>query len=257
MVDTTPPDTHIRIIGEIDTGTYQNKNLRGSFVANVRSDNSGNYKAILPPGKYHFEVIPPANSDRSRAYVVPTQSYFHSNRTIDLELSPKRRIVGKVCEKAEDGTCKKKLPHAQIQALWRSPLPQSQQRLTVPQITSQPTTPFSTEISKSDGSYELNLDPGYYDFVYVPPNASGLARFIRTNVKINNNEMEPYVKLDGFLPKANHLVGQILDTSRFPIANLTVEMYSHSRTGETARLLGRAVTNSQGFFSIPYHTAKP
>ncbi len=242
------PNTQIRIIGEIDTGTYKEKILKGSYIVNVRSDSSGYYNAEFPPGKYHFEVIPPADSDRSRAYIVPSQSYFHANREIDLELSPKRRIVGKVCQESKDGNCLKKLPHAQIQALWRRPLPQAQKRLSIAQTPS-----FRTEISQNDGSYELTLDPGFYDFIYVPTNESGLARLIRTNVEINNSDAKPYVQLDGLLPKAKHLVGQILDNSRFPIANTTIEMYSYSNTKQTARLLGRAVTNSQGFFSIPYH----
>lgn len=253
----TIANANIRIIGEIDAGTYQGKVLKGQYILNVRSDSNGRYEAELLPGQYHFEVIPPADSDRSRAYIVPTKTYFHENREVDLELSPKRRILGKICQKGNNGNCENILAHAQIQALWRNPLPQTQTQLTHP-TPAIPTTPFLTELSRSDGTYELSLDPGYYDFIYVPPADSGLARLIRTSIEVNNDTAQPYIQFDALLSKARYFVGQLIGPDKNPMPNATVEMYSHTqKTEQTSRLLGRAVTNSQGFFSIPYHTATP
>ena len=250
------PNTSIRILGELDVGQFKGKPLKGTYSYIVRTDSNGRYSADLPQGTYNFEAIPPGNSDRSRAYIVPTQSFFHEDRKVDLELSPKRRIVGKICEKGKEGSCSTTLPNAQIQALWRSPLPQSQTTLTTAQATATPTTPFRTKLSRTDGTYEIALDPGFYDFVYVPPTDSGLARLIRSKVEVNNDSSQPYIQFDAFLPQAKFLVGQVLGPDGLPLPNATIEMYSHSKqTGQTSRLLGRAITNSQGFYSISYHTS--
>ncbi|TNE47048.1 MAG: carboxypeptidase regulatory-like domain-containing protein [Deltaproteobacteria bacterium] len=247
------PDTSVRILGELDVGQYKSKPLKGSYLRILRTDSNGRYSISLPQGKYNFEAIPPGTSDRSRAYIVPTQSYFHADRKVDLELSPKRRIVGKICEKGQEGSCSATLSNAQIQALWRSPLPQTQSQFKTVQATAIPVTPFRTQLSRTDGTYEIALDPGYYDFVYVPPTDSGLARLIRSQVKVDNDSSQPYIQFDAILPQAKHVVGQVLGPDGLPLPNTTVELYSHSNN--TAQLLGRAITNSQGFYSIPYNTS--
>jgi hypothetical protein len=247
-------ESQIRIAGEVELGIYNQQALKGLYQIDIYSDKNGEYHVELPQGKYQFEIIPPPQSHWARALIVPLEQPFYSNRTLDLEIAPKRRIAGTVCQKGDYDGCEKKLPHAQIQAIWKSSLLQNSD-IIPPNLSIMPSMLFRSEISRDNGWYEFTLDPGYYDFVYIPPSDNNkLARIIHRQIKIENVDNQTYMRPDVLLPVAHHLVGQLLGPDRFPIPKATIEMYTHSTNiTENAQLLGRAITNSQGLFSLPYH----
>ncbi len=239
----------LRFTGEIDLGTWNSTLLKGYYSVYAQSDENGRYRVELLPGRYQIEVFPPPSSDRSKAIIYLKEPILR-DRVINIELLSKRKVVGKVCLGKSRQKCERYLSNVQVEARWRSSL-----ALHLPQkLPSLRSMSYSKSVlSSSDGWFELFLDPGYYDFIFTPPPGSGGAKIVERGVKVEIDSGSPQILKDIIIPTPHYYVGQVLDPDRFPISNLGVELYLYTPQKKgPALLLGKAVTNSQGFFSIPY-----
>ena len=239
---TVVSQSRLQFIGEIDFGTYKETPLKGIFQREIAIDENGYYDLQLPPGRYKIVALPPQNTDWARV-VLEDQELFE-NKELNISLLKKYTLSGNICEAGESGSCKK-ISHAQVHAHWRGTT--QQPNLINRPFQPQPTAPRMTQDVNESGGYSILLDPGIYDLVFIPKSNSKLARGF-AKVCLNKESFE----FNAFLPKAKYLVGTVMGPDGFPIDQMFVEMYEYARSSVPARLLGRAVTNAQGRFSIAY-----
>ncbi len=240
------PDMPMRLSGIVAGGHYGDMELQGKFRLNFLTDRNGHYEAFVPRGKYQIEVLPPYNSPWARVTLQPQM--ITTSKNIDIKLVKRYQVQGNICQAGELGNCKKRISQAQIQAIWRN---FDGRGLGENAFYARPPSHYKTEQTGLDGAYRLRLDPGIYDLIFIPPNNSGLARaFSRVCIRSR------LVQRNAFLPKAKYLVGKLFGPDRFPIAGMVIEMYEYNSKGP-ARLLGRAVSLSQGQFSLPYALPNP
>jgi len=246
--DTFIPNAKILLRGNVSIGTYNTEPLTGTYTRTLESNAKGHFSARVLPGEYQVEVIPPIGSKWARSllnFKGPNRIQSDHNFKV-IALSAKPQLTGQICRegtnsKSLPAECTKKLQSTRIQAI----------SLETKSFSS--STNFYTGIAHSDGHYELPLDPGCYDLIFIPSLQSGLARTIYSQVKISSSSRQQKPTLDAFLPRAKHFIGQVIGSDRFPIANATIQLFeSKSKDKGPARLLGSAETNSQGIFSIPY-----
>lgn len=251
----TVANCRINLIGEVRIGSYKGRPIKGFFRFDVRSDSNGRFKASILPGNYQLEAIPPVGSSWAHALLMyRNENQIQKDQQIEISLKSKPIVTGRICpEKSSDKKCSNGVQGTNVQAIWKSGLNKAM-------LQSTSFSTFRTATIQANGQYQISLDPGIYDLVFIPPLQSGLARKIYRNVEVRFTA--PDVKtnktqLDALLPKAQYLVAQIMGPDKFPIRNMLVEMFEY--TGEQsspARLLGTAITNSQGFFSIPFRLPK-
>ena len=234
-------DMPIRLSGIVSFGHYRDLELQGSYKLSLLSDNNGYYEVFIPPGKYQIEVLPPYNSSWARVSL--QAQMITTSKDVNIELLKRYQIQGNICQAGKLGNCKRRISQAQIQAVWRDVKGNHNPKNS---FYTMPPSHYKTEQTGLDGAYKLRLDPGVYDLTFIPPNDSGLARaFSRVCIR------SQLVQRNAFLPEAKYLVGKLFGPDRFPIAGMVIEMYEYNAKG-LARLLGRAVSLSQGQFSLSY-----
>ncbi|HAA56170.1 MAG TPA: hypothetical protein DCE42_15505 [Myxococcales bacterium] len=245
----------VRLFGKFDIGVINNEPFQGEFVTQTRTDKLGQFELKVPPGNnYQIEVLPPAKSEWAKSLIELKQ--LKESKEMDIDLIKKYRVEGKVCREGPHGNCEAMIKDAQVRAVWQGSPGSSRHEEYIPLSSSSQQTKNVNE----DGSFALALDPGVYNLIFIPPSGSGLARtYLQTCVGDNRTELQ------AFLPEAKYLGGRVMGPDGFPIEGMTIELYEHTvrytnitsaNTPQSARLLGRGVTNSQGNFSIPYAIPK-
>ncbi len=240
----------LRFKGKIEMGGVSSPMLKGNYITYVQTDSNGRYEAMLLPGRYQIEVFPPPGSDRAKAIIVLKEPILNEQK-INIELLSKRKVLGKVCLREGDKKCRL-VGGVQVKAIWRKSLASHLVEVDGSLIS---ISLSRSVISSQDGWFEFFLDPGYYDFIFIPPDNIGAARTVRSMVRVESKgEESPQIIEETVLQPAHYYIGQILGPDRKPVPNLTVELYRYEERPEhPAILLGRAITNTAGYFSIPYH----
>lgn len=245
----------LKLHGTIQLGLYQGQAAKGTYQINASSNTNGEFELYVPPGEYNIEVLPPANSTWAKGTFAFSSRYNNpilGERDVLLPLKSKPKLQGIVCkDNKSPGSCEQ-VKRTQIRAIWRSPLKASN-------VHESSMSHYVSQAVQPNGEYELSLDPGRYDLVFIPPPDLGLARSIYENVEIqaSNPNRKQTCELDAYLPEAIHFLGRVMGPDKFPLANTNVEIYSYDKESKfPAMLLGRATTNSQGEFSVAYSLKK-
>ena len=233
----------LQLRGEISVGMHQNTPVQASYRFDTTSNSNGAYQIPYIEGRYELEVWPNVTSRWARA-VFQSSSIMQNQMDITLEAKPDLR--GRVCSKDEQGGCKTMVSGTQIRAVWRAS--SNPQGVSVTSETSA-ASQYQTQLSGKDGSFELLLDPGLYDLIFIPPTGSDLARKVERNLRVQRGQIE----LQTLLPKAQFLIAQIITPDGFPVEGATVELHAFQEGDRSpAHLIGRHTTNNLGMFSIPY-----
>ncbi len=233
----------VQVRGEMSVGTHQGIPVQASYRFDTTSNSNGAYQIPYIEGRYELEIWPNVTSRWARA-VFQSSSIMQNPMDITLEAKPDLR--GRVCSKDEQGGCKTLVSGTQIRAVWRAV--SHPQGVSVASETSA-ASQYQTQLSGKDGSFELLLDPGLYDLVFIPPTGSDLARKVERNLRVAHGQIE----LQTLLPKAQFLIAQIITPDGFPVEGATVELHAFQEGDRSpAHLIGRHTTNNLGMFSIPY-----
>ncbi|MCB9640545.1 MAG: hypothetical protein H6728_03340 [Myxococcales bacterium] len=233
----------VQVRGEMSVGTHQGQSVQGFFRFDAVSNSNGIYQIPYLEGRYELEVLPNVTSRWARA-VFQSTSILQNNMDIALEAKPDLR--GRVCSKSEKGGCESMISGTQVRAVWRS-------SYTTQGVggdsSGSSASQYQSQLSGKDGSFELLLDPGLYDLIFIPPTGSELARKVERNVRVERGQLE----LQTLLPKAQFLIAQIMTPDGFPLEGATIELHAYQENNqELTHLIGRHTTNNLGMFSIPY-----
>jgi hypothetical protein len=233
---------HVRFTGKVVLGVWQDQVIHGTYSRTVISDSNGQYEVQLPRANFDVEVIPPPMSRWARG-VFKSQSLQGGNLLV-LSLQSKKTLSGTLCSQQDRGNqCNQTVKQAQVQAIWKGNLTST----TTQSYTASAQT--HTRSLQGNGAYSLALDPGLYDLMFLPSLDSGLSPILVRNYRVSGKNN----RLDILLPRANYIVATLQDPTGVPMKGVTVEMYEFINSDKgSATLLGRATTNAQGEFSIPY-----
>ena len=226
--------------GEMTLGHHLDQPIQASFRFDENTDSNGTYNIAYLDGSYQLEVVPNVTSRWARAVY---QSHSIRADRLDITLETKPALRGRVCAQNGDENCLHRVAATQIRALWRAPqtINSTSQSLQA--------TQYQTQLSEQDGSFELQLDPGIYDLLFIPPEGSKLARALKREVTVDRIPLD----LQATLPKAQFLIAQIVTPNGFPLEGVTVELYSFNESSKSPpHTIGRHTTNNLGLFSIAY-----
>lgn len=102
---------------------------------------------------------------------------------------------------------------------------------------------YGPSFSAADGSYVLDVDPGTYDFHFVPPGGSGLNPALVSNFTVFTDQ----VLSVQFVPITHTLSGTIRDTNNNPVPGVAVFIHRESPAPVQSYVLQSSANGSYSF----------
>ncbi len=204
----------------------------GVFQWTATTDETGQYSASVLPGQYTVRIVPP--SDQSELAVTHTQlavaprSAEDGAATANLEIRRRVALAGVVQDASGNGR-----QGIVIEALLTG-------NGDVKGLVRK-----ETATTGPGGAYSLTLDPGLHDLTVIPPDASGLPRWVWRAQEVRETKTIDYRVKD-----ADVITGVLRSPDDKPLPDATVEVFLPQEDGGDAWVIGVGMTDATGRYTI-------
>lgn len=189
-------DSDVAVAGHVQFVAQTSPGLLTSFVAEKDVDDTGNYSVSLLPGRYTVRVVPELTAcclsrDPSCACPAPTELDFWVN-TRSFQAGRTVEVLGSTALQVAIRSPIRSLPvsGATVQA---TPTPNGTRTLDELLRGSSNSGVFTSD-SEKDGGLLLRVPTGEFTFSVIPPEASGFAWRVDTDLRVGSTE-EPLPEL--------------------------------------------------------------
>ncbi|MEE2756142.1 MAG: carboxypeptidase regulatory-like domain-containing protein [Myxococcota bacterium] len=217
----------IRFVSDVGQGTYR--------YDVVQTDADGQFRALLYPGDYVVDLIPPLGSGYR---ITRLQSQVASESFLEFRPQTKATVRGQILGPSGDPIVGATVSSLLLQAAYADP------RLARPSDVA-PSRGQRTQ-TDAQGRYVLQLDPGAHEMRAEPPAASGLSTYIR-ELTVTPLDLD-LANTDIQLPSAANLTVRVLDDGGQPLVGAQLEVW---RTDDLApKRIGSQRTDAFGRVSV-------
>jgi hypothetical protein len=216
--------------GEIGNGVYR--------YDVVQTNDLGHFRALLYPGSYTVDIVPPINS---RYRITRVTEPVESGQEIEFRPQKRANVSGRIL--APDG---EPIANATVEATLQKA------------SFADPRLSRENEVSPSrrqriqtnnSGGYVLQLDPGSHDLRIVPPTVSGLPDF-RQRLEITALDTI-LTDVDIQIPPASGLQVRVLDRHDQAVPGTVVEVWRTDKSPPELTARGRTGSAGQVLLRLP------
>ena len=199
----------------------------GNYHTQTVSDEEGHFQVSLLPGTYRIQLVTLSQDSYASSDIDNFLIENQSSSGHEFFLEPKLIFSSSVL----DGNGEP-LIDTFVKA---EPVSQNT-------VESFPEPAYTDE----EGQFSLMLDPGTYNFIFIPSEESNLPRWIEQDVEVYSAQDDKIFTV----VRSSMVLGRVLDPEREPVPDSRVEIFSVDEYTNTAILIGNGLTDDEGSFEI-------